>query len=124
MSENNNKSKSKHSPGWELTVPFFLALAILTVVSFIVPLRPTQSYTEKRNLAEFPEFSWEALYSGSSGIDHEHSVSLRVTDYLQDMRMTADEYIRMISVQKLTGLYVISTGISSYMRHQDMHPGE
>jgi len=65
MSETNNKSKSKHSPGWELSVPFFLVLAILTVVSFIIPLRPTQSYTEKRNLAEFPEFSWEALASGS-----------------------------------------------------------
>ena len=61
----NNKPKSKRKPGWELSVPFFLVLTVLTVVSFIVPLRPTQSYTEKRNLAEFPEFSWEALTSGS-----------------------------------------------------------
>ncbi len=63
MSDMNNKPK--HKPGWELSVPFFLVLLVLTVVAFIIPLRPTQSYTEKRNLAEFPEFSWEALASGS-----------------------------------------------------------
>lgn len=46
-------------------VPFFVVLAILTIVAFIIPLRPTRSYNEKRNLAEFPEFSVEALASGS-----------------------------------------------------------
>lgn len=46
-------------------VPFLLVLTVLTVVSFIIPLRPTQSQMEKRNLAEFPDFSWEALISGS-----------------------------------------------------------
>ena len=43
---------------------FFIALAVLTVVAFIIPLRPTQSYGEKRNLAQFPEFSTETLLSG------------------------------------------------------------
>ncbi len=46
-------------------VPFFIVLIILTVVAFIIPLRPTRSYSEKRSLAEFPEFSAEALVSGS-----------------------------------------------------------
>ena len=45
--------------------PFFWVLGILTVISFIIPLRPTQSYIEKRNLAEFPEFSFSALVDGS-----------------------------------------------------------
>ncbi len=45
--------------------PFFVVLIILTIVAFIIPLRPTRSYNEKRNLAEFPEFSVEALTSGS-----------------------------------------------------------
>lgn len=45
--------------------PFFVVLIILTIVAFIIPLRPTRSYSEKRNLAEFPEFSLEALASGS-----------------------------------------------------------
>ena len=62
MSDMNNK---KTGSGAKLVIPFFLALAVLTVVSFIIPLRPTQSQMEKRNLAEFPEFSMEALASGS-----------------------------------------------------------
>ena len=50
---------------YKLVRPFFWVLAILTVVSFIIPLRPTQSFSEKRNLAEFPEFSVAALADGS-----------------------------------------------------------
>ena len=46
-------------------VPFFAVLIILTIVSFIIPLRPTRSYNEKRNLAQFPELTLEALTSGS-----------------------------------------------------------
>lgn len=59
MNHENNKT------GFRLVIPFFLTLAVLTVVSFIIPLRPTQSQMEKRNLAEFPDFSLEALASGS-----------------------------------------------------------
>ncbi len=40
-------------------------MAVLTVVAFIIPLRPTQSYSEKRALASFPEFSVDALVSGT-----------------------------------------------------------
>ncbi|MBQ7002175.1 MAG: hypothetical protein IJN67_14255 [Oscillospiraceae bacterium] len=64
MSENNKTKEPSHSPGIGYAIPFFLALTILTVVSFCIPLRPTQSNTEKRNLAQFPEFSVEALLSG------------------------------------------------------------
>lgn len=60
------KKKPKNKgPKAGYAVPFFLTMAVLTVVAFIIPLRPTQSYTEKRNLAQFPEFSMEALVSGS-----------------------------------------------------------
>ena len=45
--------------------PFFVVLTILTIVAFLIPLRPTRSYNEKRNLAEFPEFTLDALASGS-----------------------------------------------------------
>lgn len=55
----------KHvSRGARYSIPFFVVLAVLTVVAFIIPLRPTQSWSEKRALAEFPEFSLEALVSG------------------------------------------------------------
>ena len=54
----------RKDPGVGYVLPFFAVLAVLTVVSFIIPLRPTVSYIEKRSLAEFPEFSVEALASG------------------------------------------------------------
>ena len=52
------------TPGIKYAIPFFVTLGLLTVVSFIIPLRPTVSYEEKRELAKFPEFSVEALVSG------------------------------------------------------------
>ena len=62
--EKSNQTAIKDT-GWKLVIPFFAVLGILTVVSFLIPLRPTQSQMEKRNLAQFPAFSWEALVSGS-----------------------------------------------------------
>ena len=56
----------RKEPGVAYAIPFFAVLAVLTVVSFIIPLRPTVSYIEKRTLAEFPEFSVEALASALS----------------------------------------------------------
>ena len=58
------KPLRRKEPGIGYVIPFFLVMAVLTVVSFIIPLRPTVSYIEKRSLAEFPEFSVEALTSG------------------------------------------------------------
>lgn len=54
-----------NSTKWKLEVPFFLLLAVLTIVSFIIPLRPTQSQMEKRNLSQFPSFTWDGLTSGT-----------------------------------------------------------
>lgn len=58
-----HKYEPKNS-GFLLAAPFFLVLAVLTLVSFIPSLRPTVSESEKRELAKFPEFSVEALVSG------------------------------------------------------------
>ena len=68
MSEMKKRKRARRrykKPAAGYAVPFFVAMAVLTVVAFIIPLRPTQSYSEKRNLAVFPEFSIEALASGS-----------------------------------------------------------
>lgn len=48
-----------------LVLPFLLTLAVLTVVSFCIPLRPAISTSEKRELTKFPAFSLESLLSGS-----------------------------------------------------------
>lgn len=65
IEEPEKKNSNSNNSGLWLAMPFFTVLMLLTVISFIIPLRPTQSNREKRNLAEFPEFSWEALGSGT-----------------------------------------------------------
>ncbi len=44
---------------------FFIALYLGTIIAFILPLRPEYSESEMRKLADFPEFSVDALVSGS-----------------------------------------------------------
>ncbi len=43
---------------------FFLMLYVGTVLAFAISIRPTYSETEKRQLADFPEFNTRALLSG------------------------------------------------------------
>lgn len=63
-------SRKKHHnykmPGssFFLALPFFMVLGLLTVISFVIPMRPTYSVSEKRELTKFPEFSVETLVSG------------------------------------------------------------
>ena len=45
-------------------LPFFAALGILTAVSWCIPLRPSFSELEKRELEHFPAFSLSSLLSG------------------------------------------------------------
>jgi hypothetical protein len=44
---------------------FFIIFYLGAIVAFILPLRPTYSESEMRYLAKFPEFSIDALISGS-----------------------------------------------------------
>lgn len=44
---------------------FFLTLYIGTVIAFTVPLRPTYSDSEKRELKKFPVFSYSEIISGA-----------------------------------------------------------
>lgn len=50
---------------------FIVVLFAVAIISLIIPLRPTTSETEKRELTKFPSFSFESLMDGSffSGID-------------------------------------------------------
>ena len=65
MSEEKKENGSKKpDTGFRWVIPFFVVLALLTAVAFMVPLRPTVSYSEKRELAKFPEFSMSTLISG------------------------------------------------------------
>ena len=60
--EENKIEKKRHE--LELAGPFFAVLFTMTVIAFLVPLRPTTSMREKRGLREFPVFSVDALLSG------------------------------------------------------------
>lgn len=42
----------------------FVSVIIITTICFIIPLRPTVSETEKRELAKFPEFTFASFISG------------------------------------------------------------
>lgn len=44
---------------------FFTVVALFSVLAMIIPLRPTESAVEKRELTKFPEFSFQSLTDGS-----------------------------------------------------------
>ncbi len=46
------------------SIPFFVILFAITIIAWSLPLRPTVSISEKRNLEEFPDYSLSALVSG------------------------------------------------------------
>lgn len=76
---------------------FFVTLYIGTVTAFIIPLRPTYSETEKRELKSFPEFSIEALKSGSYFDD--------ISTWFSDTFPFREGLTRLnTSVQKLYGI--------------------
>lgn len=93
--------KSSHkSSGIGLAAPFLCVMALLTVLSFIIPLRPTQSQMEKRNLAQFPDFTWETLVSGSYFDD--------ITLWFSDTFPGREDWLRL------------STSISSLHGHSEI----
>ena len=47
-----------------LPVSFFSVMCIGMVLSMIIPLRPTFSESEKRELTKYPEFSLESFWQG------------------------------------------------------------
>ncbi|MBQ7115147.1 MAG: hypothetical protein IJN94_01885 [Clostridia bacterium] len=77
-------------------VAFFLMLYAGATVSFMIPLRPTYSESEKRNLKEFPEFSYEAILSGNYFDD--------ISTWFSDTFPFREQLTRLnTSVKKLSG---------------------
>lgn len=73
---------------------FSLSLALLSVTSWILPLRPTYSDFEKRDLTKFPVFSAQALFDGSyfDQID----VWFSDTFPFRDTFITANSYMKKL----------------------------
>ena len=108
MDENNNRNGRHHVREGKRdgnrkhllrSVPFFLALAAVTLIAWLLPLRPTVSDAEKRELSRFPEFSVASLFDGSyfSGID----------DWFSDTFTFRDSWID--KAQDFKDLYGINT---------------
>ena len=64
MHQHEEKRITKKRFEQELAAPFLAVLAMMTVIAFLLPLRPTTSVREKRVLREFPAFSFGKLVSG------------------------------------------------------------
>ncbi len=77
-------------------VAFFLMLYVGATVSFMIPLRPTYSESEKRELKDFPELSYEAILSGSYFDD--------ISTWFSDTFPFREQLTRLnTSVKKLSG---------------------
>ncbi|MBR0160988.1 MAG: hypothetical protein IJQ02_06905 [Oscillospiraceae bacterium] len=58
------KRNFKREHELELAGPFLVVLSIMTVIAFLIPLRPETSMRERRQLKAFPAFSVQTLLSG------------------------------------------------------------
>ncbi len=81
------------------SILFFGTLVVLMVVSLLIPLRPSFSAQEKRELTPFPQVSFGSLLSGElfRGID----------DWFADTLPGRDSWLGLN--QKISGLYGIKT---------------
>ena len=89
---------------------FFVTLYLGTVLAFIIPLRPTYSESEKRNLQEFPEFSAQALFTG---------------DYFDDITLWfSDTFPFREGLTKANTFLKSLSGFSSVEIHGDVEGGD
>ena len=63
----------------------------------------------------------EALNPGSSRIDYQH-VTFLIPDHFKDVRMAADENVRLVAVNQLKCIPVVFPGIAADVCHKDLHP--
>lgn len=89
---------------------FFVTLYLGTVLAFIIPLRPTYSESEKRNLQEFPEFSVWTLFTG---------------DYFDDITLWfSDTFPFREGMTKVNTFLKSLSGFSTVEIHGDVEGGD
>lgn len=84
---------------------FLVVLIIGAIVALIIPLRPTKSELEKRELTKFPEFSTGALLDGSylAGIDSWYSDTFPFREQL----LSANSFVQ--NLKGLGGVMITGT---------------
>lgn len=64
MDRNKRKPSNKGKFVFLQIASFALTIAVISIIGLIIPLRPKESVSEKRKLAEFPKITFESLKSG------------------------------------------------------------
>ncbi len=64
MDRNKRKPSNKGKFVLLQIASFALTIAVISIIGLIIPLRPTESVSEKRKLAEFPKITFASLKSG------------------------------------------------------------
>lgn len=64
MEKNKRKPSNKGSFVLLQIATFALTIAIISIIGLLIPLRPKESVSEKRKLAEFPKITFDSLKSG------------------------------------------------------------
>ncbi len=112
--ENGRPSKGP-SRRWKIVQICVIAAAVvlMSFFSFILPLRPEISETEKRKLAEFPSFSFSALFSGSYFSD--------ITAWYADTVPLRDTFMNVSSrLQHLLGTATAQSGFNEGVKGDEI----
>ena len=64
MKLDRNEERIKRKIQGVKIITFYAVMFVFAIVALIIPLRPTKSEVEKRDLATFPEFSAEGFLNG------------------------------------------------------------
>ena len=87
----------------EYVIPFFIIFAVITVIAWLLPLRPSDSADEKRELAHFPAFTFKALVSGDYFSDIDTWFSDTFT--LRDKWLSLSESVQSLYGHSKIGIY-------------------
>ena len=120
MNMENNSSEQKRtskksSRRWKIVQITVIAavVVIMSFFSFLLPLRPEVSETEKRKLAQFPAFSFSALFSGSYFSD--------ITAWYADTVPLRDTFMGLSSrLQHLLGTGTAQSGFNEGVKGDDI----
>ncbi len=111
-----DEKKTKREHELELAGPFLTVLALLTVVAFLLPLRPETSMRERRKLREFPVFSTESLLSG----DWFDGITTWFSDTFPGREMMLDVSDRMKELHGLNWTEIVMNTVTAADNTEDL----
>ncbi len=93
-SRQHRRRRKKYRPYFGPAILFFIVLAMVTALSWCLPLRPSISMKEKRELEKFPAFSLSSLGSGR----YFEQIGLWFSDTFpgRDLWIEADQHVKRL----------------------------